>query len=70
MKNCDKQTMLSGLDGATFKVLDPLMEDGTMPFLKKFISRGCRGELTSVTPPLTPPAWTSLATGCRPGTNY
>lgn len=69
MKNLDRRTILIGLDGASFTVLDPLMEDGTMPFLKKFISKGCRGELTSVTPPLTPPAWTSLATGCRPGTH-
>jgi predicted AlkP superfamily phosphohydrolase/phosphomutase len=69
MKNSDKQTVLIGLDGASFKVLDPLMENGTMPFLKKFVSSGCRGELTSVTPPLTPPAWTSLITGCLPRTH-
>ena len=69
MENSNRKTFLIGLDGASFNVLDPLMEEGIMPFLKKFISTGCRGELTSVTPPLTPPAWTSLTTGCQPGTH-
>ena len=64
MKN---QTVLIGLDGATFDVLDPLMQEGVMPFLAKFMARGVRATLTSIIPPLTPPAWTSLATGRRPG---
>jgi len=65
----DRQTLLIGLDGASFTVLDHLMENGTMPFLKELISSGCRGELTSIVPPLTPPAWISMVTGCRPGTH-
>ena len=69
MKKIDKQTILIGLDGASFTILDHLMEEGIMPFLKKFVSEGCRGELTSVIPPLTPPAWTSMITGCRPATH-
>ncbi|MEW6380462.1 MAG: alkaline phosphatase family protein [bacterium] len=69
MSCLDRQTVLIGLDGASFTVLDHLMEDGTMPFLKKLLSLGCRGELTSVIPPLTPPAWISLITGVRPGTH-
>src|SRR5437868_6040084 len=61
------QTILIGLDGATFTVLDPLMEKGVMPFLKRFVARGVRGELLSTPNPLTPPAWTSLVTGRSPG---
>lgn len=61
------QTVLIGLDGATFTILDPLMEEGIMPFLKEFVASGTRGELRSVVPPLTPPAWTSLVTGRSPG---
>lgn len=61
------RTVLIGLDGATFSVLDPLMHDGVMPFLKDFVATGARAELRSVIPALTPPAWTSLLTGRSPG---
>ncbi|HEY2158070.1 MAG TPA: alkaline phosphatase family protein, partial [Isosphaeraceae bacterium] len=60
-------TVLIGLDGATFTVLDPLMGDGTMPFLARLVASGVRSELVSVVPALTPPAWTSLVTGRGPG---
>jgi predicted AlkP superfamily phosphohydrolase/phosphomutase len=60
-------TVLIGLDGATFTVLDPLMTDGTMPFLAALVDSGVRSELRSVVPALTPPAWTSLMTGRGPG---
>jgi len=62
-----KQTVLIGIDGATFAILDPLIVHGVMPFLKEFIASGVRAELRSVIPPLTPPAWTSLVTGRSPG---
>jgi len=59
--------VLIGLDGGTFSTLDPLLDQGVMPFLKDFLASGVRGELTSVIPPLTPPGWTSLITGRSPG---
>jgi predicted AlkP superfamily phosphohydrolase/phosphomutase len=61
------RTLLLGLDGATFAILDPLMQEGVMPFLQEFISQGVRAELLSTAQPLTPPAWTSLITGRSPG---
>lgn len=61
------RTFLVGLDGATFSVLNPLMEQGVMPFLKSFLAEGVRAGLRSIIPPLTPPAWTSLMTGRTPG---
>ena len=61
------KTLLIGLDGATFSVLDPLMEQGVMPFLKGFLAEGVRAGLRTIVPPLTPPAWTSLMTGRTPG---
>jgi len=62
-------TLLIGLDGATFEVLDPLMDAGVMPHLKRLIDRGARATLMSTVPALTPPAWTSLVTGHGPGTH-
>jgi predicted AlkP superfamily phosphohydrolase/phosphomutase len=61
------RTLLLGLDGATFAVLDPLMARGVMPFLRDFVGAGARAPLRSVVPCLTPPAWTSLMTGKHPG---
>jgi predicted AlkP superfamily phosphohydrolase/phosphomutase len=62
-----ERTLLIGLDGATFTVLDPYMERGVMPFLRDLTERGVRAPLRTIMPPLTPPAWTSLMTGKRPG---
>ena len=60
-------TLLIGVDGATFTVLDPYIERGVLPFLGELVSRGTRAPLRSIMPPLTPPAWTSLTTGKHPG---
>lgn len=60
-------TLLIGLDGATFTILEPLMANGTMPFLRDLVAKGTRAELQSTPNPLTPPAWVSLETGRTPG---
>lgn len=62
-----RNTLLIGLDGATYALLDPLMDAGVMPFLQSFILGGVRANLRTIIPPLTPPAWTSLLTGRTPG---
>ena len=36
----ESRVVLVGFDGATFSVLNPLMADGTMPFLADFVGRG------------------------------
>lgn len=61
------RTVLLGLDGATFSILDPLMDEGVMPFLNEFTSRGVKAELMSTALPLTAQAWPSLMTGRAPG---
>ncbi len=63
----NSRALLIGLDGATFSILDPLIEDGVMPFLRGFMASGARAVLRSILPPLTPPAWTSIMTGRSPG---
>lgn len=60
-------TLLLGLDGATFSVLDMMMTAGHMPFLRQFQAEGVRAELLSTPHPLTPPAWTTVMTGRSPG---
>lgn len=64
-----ERVVLIGLDGATWSVLDPLMRDGTMPFLGEFVDGGARATLTSTAHPLTPAAWTTVVTGRSPGSH-
>jgi predicted AlkP superfamily phosphohydrolase/phosphomutase len=56
-----------GLDGATFRSLDPLVAQGVMPALGRLIERGARMVLRSTVPTYTPPAWVSMSTGVNPG---
>jgi len=62
-----KKLLIIGLDGATFKVLKPLIRKGYLPTLKKLIKNGVSGNLKSTIPPTTAPAWLSFATGKNPG---
>jgi predicted AlkP superfamily phosphohydrolase/phosphomutase len=56
-----------GLDGATYRALDPLVAQGVMPALGSLIAGGARMVLRSTVPTYTPPAWVSMATGVNPG---
>ena len=64
-----KPTVLIGLDGATFTILDPLIKNGVMPYLASFLQNGVKADLMSTPNPLTPPAWIALMTGRNPGTH-
>lgn len=59
--------LVLGLDGATWKLLTPLMDKGELPHLKSLVDSGISGNLSSVVPFLSPPAWTSAITGVNPG---
>nr|MDO8083033.1 alkaline phosphatase family protein [Candidatus Freyarchaeota archaeon] len=59
--------MVIGLDGATWDVLMPLIKENKLPNFKKLIENGAYGSLESTIPPITSPAWISLATGKNPG---
>lgn len=56
-----------GLDGATWDVLNPLIDGGDLPNLGRIRDRGAHGELRSVFPPLSPVAWTGVMTGKNSG---
>jgi predicted AlkP superfamily phosphohydrolase/phosphomutase len=62
-----RRAVVIGLDGATWSVLQPLIEDGAMPALAALLDRSAWGTLRSTIPPYTPPAWTTAATGVNPG---
>lgn len=56
-----------GLDGATWRILGPLVQEGTMPNLERLIKEGSSGILESTIPPETAPAWVAFQTGVNPG---
>ncbi|MFI5271430.1 MAG: alkaline phosphatase family protein [Ktedonobacterales bacterium] len=61
------RVMIIGLDGATFTWLRPLIANGRLPHLGNLLHTGASGELTSIIPPHTGPAWPSMVTGRNPG---
>lgn len=60
-----KKFLLIGWDAAEWKVMEPLMEQGMMPTLKKFLSEAVSGKIATLDPPFSPMLWTSIATGKR-----
>lgn len=60
------RVLLFGVDGLTYRILNPLMEQGLLPNFQRLREGGVEGVLKSTTPPVTPPAWTSIATGLAP----
>jgi len=61
------RVLVIGLDGATFTVLDPLLDEGVLPNLAALRARGREAYLESTIPAVSPPAWTSAITGVNPG---
>lgn len=66
MTNARRLLML-GLDGASLDVVRPLAQAGRLPHLASWLRDGAAGPLASTTPPVSFPAWSSLATGLAPG---
>jgi predicted AlkP superfamily phosphohydrolase/phosphomutase len=56
-----------GLDGATFRLILPWVNEGKLPALKKIMDEGAWGGLQSTIHPLSPQAWASFMTGNNPG---
>ena len=61
------RVVVVGLDGATWRVIHPLAQAGHLPTLRTLLQEGAWAVLRSVTPPLSPPAWTTFMTGANPG---
>lgn len=63
----NKKLVVIGLDGATWRVISPLIEQEKLPNMKHLVEKGTFGVLQSIFPPVTGPAWTSIASGKSPG---
>jgi predicted AlkP superfamily phosphohydrolase/phosphomutase len=62
-----RKVLIIGLDGATFDIIDPMMEEGKLPNISRLIQQGTRGILQSTIPPNSSVAWSSMMTGKDPG---
>jgi predicted AlkP superfamily phosphohydrolase/phosphomutase len=62
-----EKALIIGLDGASFNIIDPLVERGHLPNLARIMTEGKSYHLKSTIPSNTPVAWTSMTTGQNPG---
>ena len=61
-----RRTVVVGLDGASWNVLEPLLSTGQLPHLQTLREESAQGILESTIPFYTGPAWASFATGSSP----
>ena len=72
MERKDRRVMLIGLDGADPYVIKKLMKAGRLPNFERAIAEGATTEgydMIGTLPTVTPPSWTTLATGAYPRTH-
>jgi len=63
----DTKIIIIGLDGATFDLIIPWVEQGKLKTLSRLLQEGSFGVLKSVLPPNSASAWSSFMTGKNPG---
>jgi len=62
-----RKVAVFGLDGVTFDLLQPWIDEGRLPNLANLLAQGASGRLRSTIPPVSASAWSSFATDSRPG---
>jgi predicted AlkP superfamily phosphohydrolase/phosphomutase len=63
----DSRVLVIGLDGACFDLIKPWVSEGQLPVLGGLMKNGVWGDLRSVVPTISAPAWVSFMTGKNPG---
>jgi len=62
-----RKVLVVGLDGASWRLLDPWIEKGHLPTLARLVRQGAYGTLLSTIPCRTSPALPAFYTGKNPG---
>lgn len=62
-----QRLLVVGWDGATFDLVDPLLEAGRLPHLARLVAAGRTAWLESTKVPISSAAWIGAATGHGPG---
>ena len=71
-KGLTEKVVLLGIDGMDPRFSQKMIEEGKMPNLKKLVDKGAARadlRLLGAVPTITPPMWTTLATGAYPMTH-
>ena len=63
------RVMVLGIDGGTWRVIEPMLAAGQLPHIKKLYDEGLHGILESKPPILSPVVWTTIFTGFDPDTH-
>ena len=63
----NRRVCFVGIDGATWKIIKPMVAAGELPHLAAMMQNGSYGTLMSTDPPNSSLAWTSFQTGVHPG---
>jgi predicted AlkP superfamily phosphohydrolase/phosphomutase len=64
------KVFILGLDGMAPRIVESYVKADLLPNFKNVIDAGASGVLRSTIPPITGPAWISLATGKTPGKHH
>ncbi|MFN2137880.1 MAG: alkaline phosphatase family protein [Candidatus Promineifilaceae bacterium] len=62
-----RKVAVFGLDGVTFDLIQPWLDEGRLPNLARLLQAGAQGRLRSTIPPVSASAWPSFVTGTNPG---
>jgi len=65
--NTSNKVLVIGMDGATFDLIDPWIEQGRLPALAVCLRKGTRSRLLSTPLSNSAQAWSSFITGKNPG---
>ncbi|MBD3235650.1 MAG: hypothetical protein GF330_02980, partial [Candidatus Eisenbacteria bacterium] len=60
------RVLVVGVDGGTWDLIDPLLEQGRMPELARRMTGAARADLRSLPSMFSPQVWNTIATGYRP----
>jgi len=63
----DKRTVIIGIDGAPFSLIEELSDQGVMPFLASLRTEGIFTLMRSSIPAVSSVSWSSIITGHNPG---
>jgi predicted AlkP superfamily phosphohydrolase/phosphomutase len=61
------KTVVIGIDGGSLELVRRWRDEGHLPHIGRLMERGIYGDLETIFPPLTGPAWVSFMTGVNPG---